>query len=654
MYLGEFISGLSANGIWTTTSNRQRPAGPICRLFPVWILVAVLCAILLGTSAGCHVGPDYTPPVAPITHQWKNPREVETVLDTHLSGHWWSEFGDPALDRLIFQAVMANPGLQSASFRVLEARSRRGVVSGERFPTLNGSSSYDFKKVSGNSSPYSLTSQGSYDLLSLGFDASWELDLWGKLSRALEAADAELSVFQSDYNNVLLTLLGDVASTYIELRTFQQRIEVANQNLEVQKRTLRLAEARLKAGLTKPLDAAQAKSSLHSTQARLPQLEIGLQQAENRLCVLLGESPRRLEEILSPRDDWGATQLIPTAPVELQLGTPAELLRRRPDIQSAELKVAVESARIGVATAELYPQFRLTGAISIDATDITHLFTGQSLAHQLGPSFSWNVLNFGRIRNQIGAQKARFGQSVWNYQSAVLAAVEEVENALVACKQERLRLEELKLAVESGKEAVRLSQLYYETGIKGFQDFQPVLDSQRSLLALQDQLTNTLSNLALNRISLYKALGGGWETASEATPVFPESVPPHPEYLPSIDRELPQESIEKPAASPQTEQRAKPGLQFNLPAESPRPILNVPTTISPPENLRDDLPTAPAQAQQEKLPEPRSETPSRQLPFPPIVPDTKPKSNQPEIMDDPRPPIVIQAITRLPPLWRTR
>ncbi len=469
----------------------------------------LLCAILPCTMAGCQVGPDHSPPGAPLSGQWKHPQEATGDLNADvLFVPWWSQFGDPVLEHLIHQAVAANPSLNEALFRMVEARSRRGVVSGERFPKIDGKGSYAFKKVSGNSSPYALTSQDSYDLFSAGFDSSWELDLWGKFRRSLEAADAEIGVATGDYHFALLTLLGDVAASYVELRTYQQRLVVAHQNLGIQQRTLRLAEARQRAGLTKPLDAAQARSSLHATWARLPELEIGLQQAENRLCILLGQAPRRLQEILGPREDWGLTQSIPTAPTELAIGTPADLLRRRPDVRSAELQVAAESARIGVAVAELYPHLSLTGTISVDATEIPNLFTGQSIAHKLGPSLTWNILHFGRIRNRIDAQEARFERSVWHYQTTVLSAVLEVENALVACQQERLRLEELSKAVEAAKESIRLAELYYEQGLA---DFQSVLDSQRSLLALQDQLTVSRANVTLNRIALYKALGGGWE-----------------------------------------------------------------------------------------------------------------------------------------------
>lgn len=492
----EFAAGQDMAGDRTAWSASKRTL-PRVRVSVAWVLALALCV-----SGGCRVGPDHGPPSAPLSNQWKHPREPGPVNGVDVCDPWWSEFRDPVLDSLIQRAVAANPGLQEACFRVLEARARRGVVTGERFPEIEGTGGYSFKKVSGNSSPYTLTSQDSFSLFSTGLDAAWELDLWGKYRRAIEAADAELGVAGNDYGFVRLTLLGDVAATYVELRTYQERIAVAHQNVKIQERTLRLAQERHRAGLTKPLDAAQAKSSLHATKATIPALEIGLQQAENRLCVLLGEAPRDLQAQL------GATQPIPAAPRELALGLPADLLRRRPDVRGAELKVAAESARIGVAVADLYPQLSLTGTISVDSTDISDLFTPQSIAHKVGPSLTWNILSFGRIRNKIHAQGARFQQAVRHYQTTVLAAAEEVENALASCARERERSESLVQAVASAEESVRLAELYYGQGLASFQS---VLDSQRSLLALQDRLTVSRANVTLNGIALYKALGGGWK-----------------------------------------------------------------------------------------------------------------------------------------------
>jgi NodT family efflux transporter outer membrane factor (OMF) lipoprotein len=505
-------------------------------MIPRFIRISKI-AILVGTlvaSGGCRVGPNHGPPPAPLTNQWKVPQEsVSAACMADPCAAWWSDFQDPDLDHLMQWAVAANPGLREAYFRIMESRARRGVVTGQRLPEVKGDGRYSYKKVSGNSSPYALTAQESFSLFSTSFDASWEMDLWGKYCRAIEAADAEICVSQGDYHYVLLTLLGDVAVAYVELRTYQERIEVANQNLEVQQRTLRFVQERNRVGLTKPLDSAQAKSNLHATMATIPALEIGLQQAENRLCVLLGEAPHDLRAQLDP------VRPIPVAPAEVALGFPADLLRRRPDLKSAEAKVAAASARIGVAVADLYPQLSLTGTISVDSADITNLFTSQSVAHHVGPALTWNILNFGRIRNKIRAQEARFEQAVQRYQSTVLSAAEEVENALASYMLERERSESLAQAVAAAKESNRLAELYYGQGLTNFQS---VLDAQRSMLVLQDKLALNRAAVTHGRISLYKALGGGWSAAAsrvQTDQIGPQSVDPEVIPLPEVNQQVP-------------------------------------------------------------------------------------------------------------------
>lgn len=513
----------------------------------LWIVAAVSAL-----PAGCRVGPDYRSPCPPLPPAWKHASEAEPAKAARLSGPWWSEFQDPVLDELIRRAVAANPGLHEACFRVLESRARRQIVTSKRLPAADGVGDYSFKKVSGNSSPYALTAQDSYSLFSAGFDAAWELDLWGKHRRATEAADARISVASSDYNAVLLTLLGDVAATYVELRMYQQLIRVARQNLSVQEESLRLAKKRHAAGMEKPIDVTQAQSNFFATKAAIPSLEVALQQTENRLCVLLGEPPRELRsELAEPRS-------LPTAPREISLGLPTSLLRRRPDIRSAEREVAAESAQIGVAVADLYPQLSLNGTISVDSTDIPTLFTAESIAHNIGPSLTWKILNFGRIRGAIRAQEARFQQAAWRYRSTVLSAVEEVENALTSYVKEQQRSESLQKAVEGARESVRLAQLYYD---KGLVMFQTVLDSQRSLLSLQDQLVRSRTGVSLNRIALYKALGGGWQAAST-------ELPPSRQATTKVKREL----TSKPDSQPGTADGTLPEPKTS-PAESlPLPI----------------------------------------------------------------------------------
>jgi NodT family efflux transporter outer membrane factor (OMF) lipoprotein len=455
--------------------------------------------------SGCLVGPDHTHPPAPLTNEWKDPSQETHGCGVGSKYPWWTDFQDPALDSLIERAILANPNLQKAGFRVMEARAQLGAVNGELFPDMDATGNYFFRRASGNGSPFAVQNQESFDFYGVGFDASWEIDLWGKLRRAVESADANVGVAASDYHDVLLTLLGDVAAAYVELRMFQERIAVAHENLRIQENTLQQVSARRGVGLVRPLDVEQAKSNLYATQSTVPTLEIGLQKSENRLCILCGAAPYDLQEEL------GTQGAIPIAIGEAAIGIPADLLRRRPDIRSAERSVASENARIGVATAELFPQVTILGTLGVDSKDVSVLFTTGSLVHRVGPSFRWNILNYRRIRNGIWAQRARYQQARYQFESQVLLAAEEVENALISYRREQTRMQTLGLAVQAAKESVRLSKMYYEQGLS---IFQTVSDTQRSLLVLQDQWTASRASVSLNRIALYKALGGGWRTAA--------------------------------------------------------------------------------------------------------------------------------------------
>ena len=462
-------------------------------------------AFSLCLLGGCLVGPDHDLPTAPLSNQWKKPSQEGQPcgVDSHYA--WWADFQDPALDSLMERAILANPNLREAGYRVLEARARLGVVNGKLFPDMNGTGSYFYRRASGNGSPFSVQDQESFDFYSFGFDSSWEIDLWGKLRRAVQAADAEVEVAASDYNDVLLTLLGDVAAAYVELRMYQERITVAHENLRIQESTLHQVTARKGVGLVRPLDVEQARSTLYATRSTLPTLEIGLEKAENRLCILCGVAPYDLQAEL------GSHGTIPIARCETGLGIPADLLRRRPDIRSAERKMASESARIGVAVAELFPQVTILGTLGVDSQDVSVFFTTNSLVHRVGPSIRWNILNFRRIRNGIQAQRARYQQARYQFESQVLSAAEEVENALVSYQREQDRMQTLELGVEAARESVRLSKMYYNQGLA---IFQTVSDTQRSLLVLQDQWTASRASVSLNRTALYKALGGGWRAAS--------------------------------------------------------------------------------------------------------------------------------------------
>ncbi len=464
-------------------------------------LQAIAAASTLAVLLGCRVGPDYQRPAVPIQSHWKNPLDTDSQDLLRANRHWWSEFNDPILDVLVAEALASSPDLKEAAYRVLEARARRGITRADRLPNLDATSDYSYRRISGNASPFSLLNQDAFNFGGLGFRTAWQLDIWGKYQRAIEAASAEIQVSENDRVGVMLTLQSDVASTYIQIRALQSRLGVAEENLQLQRRILKIAEQRVVAGLSSPTDAEQARASLYGIEAQIPTLVTQLQQTENRLSVLLGKPPENLSE------QWQPVADIPLPAGDPLVGVPAHLLRRRPDVRSAERSLAAETARVGVAVADLYPQIALNGTLSVDATKASRLFTAPSLAHDIGPSLSWKLLYFGQVRNQIAAQEARVKQALWRYRSIVLSAVEEVENALIAYRQEQQRIEALEKAVAAANRAVELALKNYRQGLVRFQT---VLDSQRTQLSLQDQLVVSKANLATERIALYVALGGGW------------------------------------------------------------------------------------------------------------------------------------------------
>jgi NodT family efflux transporter outer membrane factor (OMF) lipoprotein len=345
------------------------------------------------------------------------------------------------------------------------------------------------------------------DFYSVGFDAAWEIDIFGGVRRSVEAARADLGASEADLNDVLVTLLAEVALNYIDVRTFQTRLSVAESNLQMQEETYELALARYEAGLTSQLDVEEARSNLENTRAQIPSLRTALEQTKNRLAVLLGESPGAVDDMLSARAP------IPVAPLDIAVGVPAETLRRRPDVRRAERRVAAQTARIGVATAELYPKFQLPGSIGLEAFSLDELFRAGSYSYRWGPSFSWSIFTAGAIRQNIEAQSAVAEQVILQYENAILLALEEVENTLVAYAEEQVRRQALIEASEAARRAAILAETQYASGIV---DFQVVLDAQRSLLSAQDQLAVSEGEIVSNLIQLYKALGGGWQSLASA------------------------------------------------------------------------------------------------------------------------------------------
>jgi NodT family efflux transporter outer membrane factor (OMF) lipoprotein len=345
-------------------------------------------ALALG---GCAVGPDFIPPGAEVQENWIESGDKRVASRSEVKSHWWRAFHDPTLDRLIQCAYEQNLPVQVAGLRILESRAQLGVAIGNLFPqTQEGTGSADRVLLSAN-----VANQGplrqAYPLFSLGFDTTWELDFWGRLRRNVEANDANLLASVADYDDALVSLTGEVARTYALMRAYEEFVQIARDNAKVQKEGLDIAESRFRNGATSELDVAQARTVLESTLADIPQFQASLQQTKNALSTLLGRPPGAVESMLN------GPKRIPVASARVAVGIPAELLRRRPDIRSAEFKAAAESARIGVAEADLYPKFFLMGEVGVQSSNAANLFGPHSLALTAGPGFKWSILNYGQI-----------------------------------------------------------------------------------------------------------------------------------------------------------------------------------------------------------------------------------------------------------------
>ncbi len=492
----QYLSASAQKGV-------SRPA-----FISIWFLALVFMC------SGCTmVGPDYIKPTPPEPEAWLENRGAEAEdRETDLSA-WWKVFNDPVLNDLVESAYRQNLTLQATGIRILEARAQLGIAIGDQYPqTQQGFGDASIQKTSRN-----LTNAASGERFSTiydtGFDVAWELDFWGKFRRAVQASVADLETSIADYDDNLVFLTSEVASTYINLRTAEERLAVARGNVKIQTESLRLAQAQYDAGAVYELDVFQAKALLRTTQSSIPGFETDIRQAKNALATLLGKLPGEVDAMIS------TVGQVPTIPDELVLGFPAELLRRRPDIRLAERQLAGQSAQIGVAKADLFPSFSLFGTIGYASAGSTsppqsrnaglgELFTRKSFNFSAGPSFSWDLFNYGRITNAVRVEDARFQQLAVDYENTVIEAYQEVEDALVAYLRTQEQVALLADAVKAYKDAVNLSSLQYREGLV---DFQRVLDSQENLVQTQDTLVATTGDVVLSLVGLYKALGGGWE-----------------------------------------------------------------------------------------------------------------------------------------------
>lgn len=462
-----------------------------------------LVSLLMVTLTSCTVGPDFLKPTPQMPARYAEaPRDEATGKPVDLS-RWWTIFRDPELNALIERSVQSNLDLRIAEARIREARAQRVVVASAYYPEIDAVAGYSRSRDSlnaGNSAAGSVP-EGT-NLYQAGFDARWELDVFGGVRRAVEAAVADIAVAEENRRAVLVTLLAEVARNYLEVRGSQTRLVVAEKNIFTQRQALEIAKARFGAGLSSELDVAQAKAQLATTEAGVPLLETSLRQSIHQLGVLLGLPPESLlEELL-------ATATIPSGPPEVPSGLPSELLRRRPDIRQAEQEIAAATARVGVATANLFPRFFLTGAVGQASVDSSDLFNGWSRYWSIGPSVTWPVFTAGRLRAQVAVQNAREEQAAIRYEQTVLSALKDVEDALIAYSKEQATRESLIQAVKANRQASDIANELYSRGLV---DFLNVLVTQRAQYNTEDALAQSAQRVSSNLVALYKALGGGWE-----------------------------------------------------------------------------------------------------------------------------------------------
>ncbi|QTA85669.1 efflux transporter outer membrane subunit [Desulfonema magnum] len=459
---------------------------------------AIIILIGLLVLAGCAtVGPDYVPPELQLPKQWNSISGDAQKQNAKQLAKWWEALNDPMLTSLINRAAADNLDIKEARSRVRQARLQRLKTKSSLFPMLDASGAAR--------KSYNSNSRDESELYTAGFDAGWELDLFGGIRRAVEASQADLEAENESLHDVMVTLLAEVAVNYIDLRTYQARLTVAKSNVASQQETWELLNALSQAGRGDELALTQARYNLESSRSRIPDLNTGLEAAINRLSVLIGQAPGSL------RAELADVRPIPSVSIELAVGVPADVIRQRPDIRQAERELAAQTARIGEAEADLYPKFTLSGSIGLEALSLDKLFSSTDQNWAFGPSFSWPIFNADNIRNNVKVQAELQNQAFIRYEAAVLSALEDIENALVTYANEQQKLKNLQIAADAARSAAELAEQQYTTGMVGFSD---VLDAQRSLLSFENDLVETRGSVLSDLIRLYKALGGGWQSIS--------------------------------------------------------------------------------------------------------------------------------------------
>ncbi len=474
-------------------------------------VLVMTAGVLLG---GCtQLGPDYAPPELQVQDAWVLPEGtgLETTPDDLIT--WWNSFEDPILSKLVEHAYQHNYSLEAAGLRVLEARAQLGIAIGTAYPQSQTASGGAVRIVASEANANTSAGDLRYWQYDVAAGVGWELDFWGRFRRGIESADASYLASVASYDDVLVLLTSQVVNTYTAIRTIEERLRIARENLVLQQRSYDIAEVKFRNGEDSELDMQQALTLLLSTEATVPALQAQLAQTRNALATLLSLPTDEIGDLL------GEASGIPALPEAVAIGAPADLLRRRPDVRQAELQAVAQSNLIGVAEADLYPSFVLTGTVGLAAagsTDTTRtgdsgfgqLFDGDALQFSGGPGFSWNLFNYGRIRNSVRVQDARFQQLLVNYQDTVLRAAQEVEDAIVDYLNGKRQTEILARTVISARRSTELSTLRYR---EGFSDYQRVLDAQQALFTQQQRYVDAQGQTVSSLVALYKALGGGWQ-----------------------------------------------------------------------------------------------------------------------------------------------
>ena len=464
--------------------------------------------------AGCQVGPDYVPPETPVPNEFvwtdgatESPPDEPSV--------WWQVFNDPVLDRLIANASANNFDLRIAAERIDQYRAAYGISSSELYPDIGSLAGYSRDRVpTGDFANTGVSNGGDpYNSWQVGLDASWEIDLFGRIARGIEAATGDLQASIEDWRYALITLRADVATSYINIRTLESRLDVANRDIESQRRFVELVEQKIATGIETESQLAQAKALLAETEALIPQIGVSMAGEAASLALLLGTTPGPLLESLPAQGS------IPPVPALVAVGIPSDLLRRRPDVRAAERELAAATARIGQATANLYPKLTLTGQFGFGASSFTDLLQWSSRAYAAGPGFSWDIFNGGRLRSAVNQQESLTREALLGYERTVIQAIGEVESSLVGFALTARQRDYLADATASAQLAYDLSLQQYEHGVT---DFLTVITVQQTLLEVEDSLVQAQGMCAETLVELYRALGGGWtagalpELASES------------------------------------------------------------------------------------------------------------------------------------------